>query len=100
MNRTIGHRFNMFIMHHEFLDAYCTWLFDILFELENRLDISSYSANDSRVYGFVGERLLDVWLEANQYSYKELSYVFMENQHWGKKGFQFVIRKISHDQRK
>ena len=94
MKRTSGHRFNMFIMRRDLLDLYCTWLFDILFELEKRLDISSYSVNDARVFGFVGERLLDVWLEANQYNYRELPYVFLENQHWLKKGANFIERKF------
>ena len=28
---------NMFIMKKQYFDEYCTWLFDILFELENRM---------------------------------------------------------------
>ena len=95
MKRTIGHRFNMFIMKKDSFDAYCEWLFDVLFELERRLDISSYNKNDSRVFGFVSERLLDVWIEANGYRYKELPYVFMESQNWLVKGSSFVKRKIS-----
>ncbi len=94
MKRTFGHRFNMFIMQHDYLDAYCTWLFDVLFTLESRLDISDYTPNDSRVFGFVGERLLDVWLEANGYNYKEIPYVFLENQHWFRKGTAFLKRKL------
>ena len=39
MKRTWGHRFNMFIMKRSLADAYCAWLFDVLFELEKRLDI-------------------------------------------------------------
>ena len=95
MKRTTGHRFNMFIMRHDYLDDYCSWLFDILSILESRLDISKYSTNDARVYGFVGERLLDVWLETNKYHYKDVPYVFLENQHWLKKGTKFLLRKIS-----
>lgn len=94
MKRTTGHRFNMFIMKKEKFDAYCEWLFDILFELENRLDISSYSKNDARVFGFVSERLLDVWIETNRYSYKDIPYIFMENQNWLVKGTNFVKRKF------
>lgn len=94
MKKTTGHRFNMFIMSKEKFDEYCTWLFEILFELENRLDISSYNANDSRVFGFVSERLLDVWIGTKQYEYIEVPYVFMEKQNWLVKGFNFVKRKL------
>lgn len=94
MRRTVGHRFNMFIMSREKLHAYCAWLFDVLFELEARLDISGYSAYDARVFGLVAERLLDVWIEANGYTYHELPYVFMESQRWLRKGTTFVLRKF------
>lgn len=95
MKRTTGHRFNMFIMKREYADDYCKWMFDILFELENRLDISSYSPYDARVFGFVSERLLDIWLETKGYEYKELPYIFMESQNWWKKGKEFLKRKFS-----
>ncbi len=94
MKRTSGHRFNMFIMKWELASRYCTWLFEILFELEKRLDISDYNANDRRVFGFVAERLLDVWLETNGIRYREIPYMFLENQHWLKKGAAFVLRKL------
>lgn len=94
MKRTVGHRFNMFIMEKKLLDSYCRWLFDVLFELERRLDISQYKQNDARVFGFVSERLLDVWIETNHVPYKELPYLFMEKQNWIIKGANFLKRKI------
>lgn len=94
MRKTSGHRFNMFIMKKEVCDEYCTWLFDILFDLEAQLDISQYSANDSRVFGFVSERLLDIWITKNNIAYKEIPYIFMEKQNWLKKGFAFLKRKF------
>lgn len=94
MKKTSGHRFNMFIMSRNYFDQYCEWLFDILFELERRLDISSYSANDARVFGFVSERLLDVWIDTRRISYQEISYVFMEKQNWFIKGMNFLKRKL------
>ena len=84
----------MLIMRRDILDAYCKWLFDILFELEACLDISQYSAVDRRVFGYVGERLLDVWIETNHISYSELPVVNMEDQHWLIKGSRFLIRKF------
>lgn len=95
MKKTTGHRFNMFIMKRDKFDAYCDWLFDILFELENRLDISDYNANDSRVFGFVSERLLDVWINTNHIKYKDIPYVFMEDQNWLVKGGNFLKRKMT-----
>ena len=94
MNSTKGHRFNMFIMKKELLDRYCTWLFDILFKLESRLDISGYSAYDSRVFGFVSERLLDVWIKTNNIDYAEVPVMYMEKQNWWKKGTNFLKRKF------
>ena len=94
MKKTTGHRFNMFIMKKELADAYCTWLFDILFELEKRLDISEYSANDKRVFGFVSERLLDVWLETNGIKSKDIPYIFLEKENWFTKIMNFIMRKL------
>lgn len=93
MKKTGGHRFNMFIMKKDLLCRYCEWLFSILFELENRLDITGYSDYDARVYGFIGERLLDVWLDANKIKYMELPYLFTEKENWPLKIYRFLKRK-------
>ena len=95
MKRAVGHRFNMFVMRCDLLDAYCTWLFDVLFELEKRTDVSAYSDYDARVFGFVAERLLDVWIETNHIPYAELPVLNTENQHWLRKGARFVMRKLA-----
>ena len=94
MKRTSGHRFNMFVMRREAADRYCAWLFDVLFELERRLDISSYSPNDARVFGFVSERLLDVWLETNGVRFAELPVLNLESQRWPRKILAFLMRKL------
>ena len=94
MKRTSGHRFNMFIMKRSIADEYCEWLFDILNEMEKRLDISAYSANDARVFGFVSERLIDPWIETKGIAYKEMPVVFMEDVNWIKKGGEFLRRKF------
>lgn len=94
MNRTWAHMFNMFVMRRDLFQEYCQWLFGILFELEERLDISEFDAYNSRVFGFISERLLDVWLEKNRISYYEQNVSFMEPQNWLKKGGLFLKRKV------
>ena len=95
MKRTWAHMFNMFIMKRKPLDEYCTWMFDVLSEVEKRTDISNYSDYEKRVYGFLSELLLDVWLECHsEYKTVEVNYVFMEKQNWLLKGGKFLKRKI------
>ena len=95
MKSTKGHRFNMFVMKRPLFDAYCEWLFGILFELERRLDISAYSQNDARVFGFVAERLLDVWLVGTGISsVVEIPVLHLESQHWPMKAIRFLLRKF------
>ena len=94
MNRTKAHMFNMFIMKKEVFHSYCDWLFHVLFTLEAELDISSYDAYNQRIFGFVSELLLDVYLEKNKISYNEIDFMFMENEHWIKKSINFLKRKF------
>lgn len=95
MNRTWAHMFNMFIMKKKPLNEYCNWMFDILSKVEEQTDISSYSTYEKRVYGFLSELLLDIWLDHNtEYSVKEVKYVFMEHTNWLIKGGKFLKRKV------
>ena len=53
---------NMFIMKKSLLNEYCEWLFNILFEVEKKIDITERDTYQKRVYGFLSERLFNVWL--------------------------------------
>ena len=92
--RRKAHMFNMFIMKKEILDGYCKWLFDILFELESRVDTKDYTAFHNRFYGRVSELLLDVYLNTNNISYKEVNFIDIENINWLKKGTSFLKAKF------
>ena len=94
MDRTWAHMFNMFVMRRDYFDGYCQWMFSVLAELEKRIDISQYNAVEARVFGYVSELLLDVWLETNGLPYKEQNVAFLESQNWLKKGGRFIIRKF------
>lgn len=76
--RRSGHMFNMFVMKKDIFDGYCKWLFDILFKLEKKVDVSQYDQFHSRFFGRISELLLDVYLRKNNISYKEVGFIYME----------------------
>lgn len=92
--RTSAHMFNMFIMKKDKLDEYCTWLFDILFELEKRVDNTKYDSFHARFYGRVSELLFDVWLNTKEYNYKQVKVISMEKVNWWIKGTSFLKAKF------
>ena len=92
--RTSAHMFNMFIMKKEILNEYCTWLFDILFELEKRINVEQYDSFHARFSGRVSELLLDVWINKNNIQYKEEKVIDMQNINWLKKGTSFLKAKV------
>ena len=93
--RTSAHMFNMFIMKKEILNDYCNWLFDILFELEKRMDVTQYDSFHARFFGRVSELLLDVWINKNKINYKEVKVIDMQNVNWFKKGYAFLMSKFT-----
>lgn len=57
---------NLVLMRKRVFDQYCEWLFKILFSLEKKLDLSGRDAQETRVYGFLSEELLMVYLLKNK----------------------------------
>lgn len=53
---------NMFIARREFVDEYCRWLFELLYETERRINNSGYDASNKRIYGYFSEVLLNVYI--------------------------------------
>lgn len=62
-NKSVG--YNMFITHWKHFDAYSNWLFDILFEVERRVPPID-DPIQSRIYGYMSERLINVFCEHHQ----------------------------------
>ena len=90
--RRSGHICNMCIMRKDYMDAYCRWLFDIIFALANRV----HEPQEPRALGFVGERLLDIWLEANKVEYTERKIWSIGVESSLLKGMKMLGRKFMH----
>lgn len=101
VSKRSGYMFNMMIMRKDLLSDYCSWLFDILFELKKRIDDTNMSAFEKRYCGRVSEILFNVWLtqklESNELcrnDIKEIPFVNMEKTDWAKKGSSFLKAKF------
>ena len=54
--------YNCFIMNKDIFNEFCTILFDVLFELENRLETKYYGSAKMRMPGFMGEHVLGIFI--------------------------------------
>lgn len=54
---------NMYIMKHDYFDAYCSWLFPLLEAFDRRNNWHKYKQNPDalRVDGYLAERLFGIW---------------------------------------
>ncbi|MCT6808767.1 MAG: DUF4422 domain-containing protein [Staphylococcus epidermidis] len=95
MSQRKAHMFNMIIAKKDIFDSYSKWLFDVLSELEERVDISDWDDSESRIYGYVSELLLNVWIKKNgNFNIDYEKVLFIGNQKWVTKILNFLKRKI------
>lgn len=67
-----SHLFNMLIAKKEVIYNYCNWLFPILEELEETIDLDAKQGYQQRCMGYIAERLINVYfLKNNQKKIKE-----------------------------
>ena len=78
LNENKASLFNMLFCKREIFDAYCEWLFSILFVLEKQVDLAKLNTYQQRLYGFLSERLLNVWVIKNKLVVKHLPVIHME----------------------
>ena len=80
---------NIFIAKKDIIDAYCTWLFDILAKADSKLN-TNHLAHDIRYKwsprnwdyqkrspGFIAERLFSFWMHYNRDKYKVIEKPFI-----------------------
>lgn len=103
--QTFAYMFNMMIMRKDLFDDYCQWLFDILFELENRIGdkVKDYDSFQARLYGRVSEIIFNVWIDhqintgrIKASEIKELPCIYTEKIDMVRKVKSFITAKFGH----
>ena len=94
LQRRSLHLWNMLVLKKPLFDAYCEFLFKILFTMEARLREKG-APMELGLFGFLSERLLDAWITKNDIQYKEVPVMFMEKINWFSKGWHFLQRKFT-----
>lgn len=97
MKRHSLHCYNMFVMRKDLFQRYCQWLFSILFELEKEIDISKYDTYQARVYGFLSERLFNVWIEHQHLKICEVPVTMIRDPAPKPKWYKRILYKISNN---
>ncbi len=58
--------YNMMVARWDLWDTYLTWVFDILFEVEKRINLNNRDVYQGRVQAFLSERLLNLYIAHNK----------------------------------
>lgn len=95
-----AHMFNMHIMKWDAFDSYCDFIFGVLSQVESRVDISKYSDQEKRVFGYISELLMDVWIDTKKISYIEVPWGQLGPKHTLKKAFYLLARKFGVGERR
>ncbi len=89
--------FNMIIARKEVLDKYSEWIFSVFNEMSKSINYDDgRDKYNNRTFGFMGERLLNVWLEKNkEYKVKYLPVINVE-ENIIKQKVIYIIKKLFH----
>ena len=96
-NKAVG--YNMFITKRKHFEAYSEWLFDILFEVERRVPPID-DPIQSRIYGYMSERLINVFCEKHLLSIKHVPIIMpLDNYQAGNNvsNWHSVYRRVIND---
>lgn len=82
MDGYFSYTWNMMVVPEKIFKEYCSWMFDILFEYEKKIntliDFNNLTNNQQRLYGFVSERLLTIWVRENNLKIYQCPVLFTE----------------------
>ena len=87
----------LFIARYELFNKYFEWLFPLLFEAEKRIDVSKYDSDQKRVFAYLAERLLNVYVYHNKLKvlYEPIYFINCEKKIYpSKPNVKIIFKKI------
>lgn len=90
--------YNMFLMKRDAFQDYAEWVFSVLEQTEAGIDLSGRDSYQSRVFGYLGERLLNVWAASRpDLKVRTRRVVNTEGEPKLRKAYRMAMRKVMHD---
>lgn len=89
--------YNMFLTSFDEFSDYCEWLFGVLGQVSEKIDNDSRDPYQQRTFGFLGERLLNVWThhKASTRTIGTLKVINTDGEPKIKKGIELIRRKFT-----
>ncbi|MBQ3450331.1 MAG: DUF4422 domain-containing protein, partial [Synergistaceae bacterium] len=81
---------NMLIARRKLIDDYCTWLFDVLSKVEDRISFDGDDEEHARTYGYLSEILMNTYVHRHNLKCKFFSRI-VTSQH---AGIKRMLKKI------
>ena len=78
LDRNWNYLYNMFISNKNLFDSYSAWLFEVVEELEKRVDMSELEGQEKRIIGLWGEYLFNVFVVANNYKVYDSDFIYFD----------------------
>lgn len=68
-------QYNMMILPKNLFDEYCSWVFPLLEKLESQISLEGYNDYQKRIFGFLSERLVNVWVRGRKLKVYEMKVI-------------------------
>lgn len=85
---------NVCIMNGKLFNDYCQWLFEVMLDLEKVMKVDNDDTYLRRIYGFISERLLNVWVKNKHLKVAYLPMVSEDNNFYVGEKKSFVKQKL------
>lgn len=90
------HPYNMTLIRKDYFDEYCKWLFPIFFRWEEMVGGSSVYDRYPRMFGYLGERMFNIWLDAHRLELIARPVIIFDDSYVkGKSSIRFKLKLIA-----